>query len=121
MDGFLAARSLIGHSLAFHILIVALSIGLPVLLSLFEWYAWRKNSERLRAFVRLLAKWTAVFVIGGIFTGTIIALQMSTLWAPFMSEVRPTVGQWRILLRDRHRRANISRQSIGDPNTISAR
>lgn len=94
MDGFLAARSLIGHSLAFHILIVALSIGLPVLLSLFEWYAWRKNSERLRAFVRLLAKWTAVFVIGGIFTGTIIALQMSTLWAPFMNEVRPTVGKF---------------------------
>ncbi|MEO5949707.1 MAG: cytochrome ubiquinol oxidase subunit I [Candidatus Saccharimonas sp.] len=92
MDSLDAARQLIGHTLAFHIVIVALSIGLPVLMSIFEWRAWRKNDDKMRATVKLLARWAMVFVIGGIFTGTAVALQMSTLWAPFLNEVRPNVG-----------------------------
>ncbi|MFZ1258272.1 MAG: cytochrome ubiquinol oxidase subunit I [Candidatus Saccharimonas sp.] len=94
MDTTTAGRVLIGDSLGFHIIIVALSIGLPVLLSIFEWYAWRKNSDIIRGFVRLLARWTGVFVIGGVMSGTIIALQFSTLWAPFMNEARPVVGKF---------------------------
>ena len=92
MDTINAGRLLIGDSLGFHIIIVSLSIGLPFLMSIFEWYAWKKNSENIRALVRLIARWTAVFVIGGVMSGTIIALQFSTLWAPFLNEVRPTVG-----------------------------
>lgn len=94
MDPIDAGRQLIGHSLAFHIIIVALSIGLPFLISIFEWLAWRSNSVRLRGFVRLLAKWAAVFVIGGVMSGTIIALQFSTLWAPFLDASRPEVGKF---------------------------
>lgn len=92
MDALSMARELIGHTLAYHIIIVAFSIGLPVLMSLFEWRAWRHNSERDRGFVKLLSRWAGVFVIGGIFTGTAVALQLSTLWAPFLDEVRPSVG-----------------------------
>lgn len=92
MESLDAARQLIGHTLAFHIIIVALSIGLPILMSIFEWRAWRKNDYRMRATVKLLARWAAVFVIGGIFTGTAVALQLSTLWAPYLNEVRPNVG-----------------------------
>lgn len=92
MDTLSMARELIGHTLAYHIIIVAFSIGLPVLMSLFEWRAWRNNSERDRGFVKLLSRWAAVFVIGGVFTGTSVALQLSTLWAPFLVEVKPTVG-----------------------------
>jgi len=92
MDNLDAARQLIGHTLAFHIIIVALSIGLPILMSMLEWRAWRKNDHKMRATVKLLARWAAVFVIGGIFTGTAVALQLSTLWAPYLNEVRPNVG-----------------------------
>jgi len=92
MDSLDAARQLIGHTLAVHIVIVALSIGLPVLMSIFEWRAWRKNDDKMRATVKLLARWAAVFVVGGIFTGTVVALQLSTLWAPYLNEVRPNVG-----------------------------
>lgn len=92
MDTLGAARELIGHTLAFHIVIVALSIGLPILMSMFEWRAWRHNSARDRALVTLLSRWAGVFVIGGVFTGTAVALQMSTLWAPFLVEVKPSVG-----------------------------
>lgn len=92
MDSLDAARQLIGHTLAFHIVIVALSIGLPVIMSMFEWRAWRKNDEKMRATVKLLARWAMVFVVGGIFTGTAVALQLSTLWAPYLNEVRPDVG-----------------------------
>lgn len=92
VDPLLEARQLIGHTLAVHIVIVALSIGLPVILSILEWYAWRKPNTYLRGFIKLVAKWTAVFAIGGIFTGTAVALQLSTLWAPFLNGVRPNVG-----------------------------
>lgn len=92
MDSLTAARQLIGHTLAFHIIIVALSIGIPVIMSLFEWRAWRKKDEKMKASVKLLARWAAVFVVGGIFTGTAVALQLSTLWAPYLNTVRPDVG-----------------------------
>jgi len=92
MDSLDAARQLIGHTLAFHIVVVALSIGIPILMSIFEWRAWRKNDDKMRTTVKLLSRWAAVFVVAGIFTGTAVALQMSTLWAPFLNEVRPNVG-----------------------------
>lgn len=92
MDSLTAARMLIGHTLAFHIIVVALSIGVPVIMSLFEWHAWRKKDEKMKATVKLLARWAAVFVVGGIFTGTAVALQLSTLWAPYLNTVRPDVG-----------------------------
>jgi cytochrome d ubiquinol oxidase subunit I len=92
MDSLTAARQLIGHTLAFHIIIVALSIGIPVIMSMFEWRAWRKKDEKMKASVKLLARWAAVFVVGGIFTGTAVALQLSTLWAPYLNTVRPDVG-----------------------------
>lgn len=92
MDSLDAARQLIGHTLAVHIVVVALSIGIPVLMSIFEWRAWRKNDDKMRGTVKLLARWAAVFVVAGIFTGTAVALQLSTLWAPYLNEVRPDVG-----------------------------
>jgi cytochrome d ubiquinol oxidase subunit I len=87
-------RVLVGDSLGFHIIFVGLSIGLPFLISIFEWYAWRKNDDNVRGLIRLLARWAAVFVITGVMSGTIIALQFSTLWAPFMDAARPHVGKF---------------------------
>lgn len=92
MDPLSMARELIGHTLAFHIIIVTLSIGLPVLMSWFEFRAWRRRDKRDKATVSLLSRWAAIFVIGGVFTGTAVALQLSTLWAPFLDHVRPSVG-----------------------------
>lgn len=94
METLDAGRQLIGHTLAVHIVIVSFSIGLPILMSLFEFWAWRRNDNYLRSFVRLLAKWAAVFVIGGIFTGTMVALLFSSLWAPFLDTARPHVGKF---------------------------
>ncbi|QQS22179.1 cytochrome ubiquinol oxidase subunit I [Candidatus Saccharibacteria bacterium] len=92
MDALSAGRELIGHTLAVHIIIVTISIGLPVLMSYFEWQAWRHKSHEYRRLTRLLALWAAVFVVAGVFTGTAVALQLSTLWAPFLDHVRPSVG-----------------------------
>lgn len=94
MDTLSAGRELIGHTLAFHIIIVAFSIGLPIVMSLFEWHAYKSGSPKSKAFVKLLSRWASVFVIGGVFTGTAVALQLSTLWAPYLNHVRPTVGMF---------------------------
>lgn len=94
MEEIHLGRVLVGDSLGFHIIFVGLSIGLPFLISIFEWYAWRKNDDNVRGLIRLLARWAAVFVITGVMSGTIIALQFSTLWAPFMDAARPHVGKF---------------------------
>ncbi len=94
MDTTTAGRVLIGDSLGFHIIFVLLSIGIPFLMNILEWFAWRNNDDKLRSFVRLLGRWTTVLVVAGVMSGTVIALQFSTLWAPFLDASRPYVGKF---------------------------
>lgn len=87
-----AARVLIGDSLGFHIFFVMIGIGLPLLISLFELFALRRNDAKLLAEVR---RWTiaaAVFVVTGIVSGTLIAVQMALVWPQFMSITSRVVG-----------------------------
>jgi len=94
MDTSVAGRVLMGDSLGFHIIIAMLSIGIPLLMNIFEFHAWRKKDPRTASFVRLLTRWAAVLVIAGIISGTVISLQFTVLWAPFLATARPFIGQF---------------------------
>lgn len=97
MDTVSVGRALMGDSMGFHIIIALLSIGIPFLMNIFEFYAWRKKSAKVYAFVRLLTRWTTVLAIVGVISGTIISVQFSILWAPFLAEARPYIGQFFML------------------------
>lgn len=87
-----ALRVLISDSLGFHIFFVMIGIGLPLLITIFEYIALRQKNIALMEQVR---KWTtaaAVFVITGIISGTLIAVQLALLWPQFMAFVSKVIG-----------------------------
>ncbi len=94
MDPTIAGRTLMGDSLGFHIIIALLSIGIPFLMNIFGFFAWKKKDARSAQFVRLLVRWTAVLAVAGAISGTVVSIQFSTLWAPFLAYSQPYVGQF---------------------------
>lgn len=94
MDPTIAGRTLMGDSLGFHIIIALLSIGIPFLMNVFGFLAWRRKDAKSAQFVRLLVRWTAVLAVAGAISGTVIAIQFSTLWAPFLAYSQPYVGHY---------------------------
>ncbi|MGE0688938.1 MAG: cytochrome ubiquinol oxidase subunit I, partial [Dehalococcoidia bacterium] len=84
MDSVIAARSLMGLSLAFHIGFTAVGIGLPLMLFLAEGLALRTGNQLYRV---MAATWTRVaavlFAIGAV-SGTILSFEFGLLWSPFM-------------------------------------
>lgn len=87
-----ATRVLIGDSLGFHIFFVTIGIGLPVLIAIFEFIALRRHDKQLYEQIR---KWTiaaAVFVVAGIVSGTLIAVQLALIWPHFMAITSKVVG-----------------------------
>ncbi len=90
-------RVLMGDSLGFHIIFAMLSIGFPFIMNILEYFAWKRNSKQLYKMVRLLSDWTTVLVVTGVVSGTLIAMQFSVLWGPFVAESRPYVGKFFML------------------------
>ncbi len=90
-------RVLMGDSLGFHIIFALLSIGFPFVMSVLEYYAWKRKSEPVYKIVRLLTDWTTVLAVVGVISGTIIAMQFAILWGPFIAEARPHVGKFFML------------------------
>lgn len=87
-----ATRLLIGDSLGFHIFFVMIGIGLPLLITIFEFLALKRGDKQLLEQVR---KWTtaaAVFVVAGLMSGTLIAVQLALLWPQFMAFVSKVIG-----------------------------
>lgn len=69
-----------------------IGIGLPLLITIFEFLSLRRRDKQLLEQVR---KWTtaaAVFVVAGIVSGTLIAVQMALLWPQFMAFTSKVVG-----------------------------
>ena len=97
MDTTAAGRALMGDSLGFHIIIALLSIGIPFLLNIFEFYYVRKKTPKVLDFVHLLSRWTVVLAVAGVMSGTIISLQFTILWAPFLAASRPFIGKFFML------------------------
>lgn len=97
MDTTVAGRALMGDSLGFHIIIALLSIGIPFLLNIFEFYYVRNKTPKVLDFVHLLSRWSVVLAVAGVMSGTIISMQFTILWAPFLAASRPYVGKFFML------------------------
>ncbi|MCA9330699.1 cytochrome ubiquinol oxidase subunit I, partial [Candidatus Saccharibacteria bacterium] len=73
------------------------SIGFPFIMNILEYFAMRRDSKQLYKVVRLLSEWTTVLVVTGVISGTLIGMQFSILWGPFVAEARPYVGKFFML------------------------
>lgn len=80
MEHLNAGRVLMADSLGFHILFVILGIGLPLMMSIFEFIAIRRKDNALRETTRLWSYIAGILVITGVISGTVVALQMFLIW-----------------------------------------
>ena len=69
-----------GDSLAFHIIFVMFGLTLPILVVWFEWWGLYRKDKKSVETAYLWSKIMALFVITGVISGTVIALQMSLVW-----------------------------------------
>lgn len=92
MNQEMASRVLIGDSLGFHIIFALLSIGLPLMMLIFEFIAIRTRNSKLLDHVKGWSKIMVILATAGVVSGTLIAMQFSLIWPRFMEIAGPVVG-----------------------------
>jgi cytochrome bd ubiquinol oxidase subunit I len=92
MDNFLAARSQMGMSLAFHICFAVIGVSLPLMMTIAE---WRWSSTGDPAYLLLAKRWakgtTILFAVGAI-SGTVLSFELGLLWPRFMQYAGAVIG-----------------------------
>lgn len=92
MDNLIAARALMGVSLAFHIVYATLGIGLPLLLMISEGAALKTGDGAWHLLARRLIRPAGVLFAIGAVSGTILSFELGLLWPQFMSFSGPMIG-----------------------------
>ena len=92
MDNLLAARALMGVSLAFHIVYATIGVGLPLMLMMAEGLSLKTGDE---LYHRIARRWIrpagVLFAIGAV-SGTILSFELGLLWPGFMAFSGPLIG-----------------------------
>jgi cytochrome d ubiquinol oxidase subunit I len=92
MDNFIAARSQMGMSLAFHIIFAAIGVSLPLMMTISEW-RWRSTGDSV--YLLLAKRWakgtTILFAVGAI-SGTVLSFELGLLWPRFMQHAGAVIG-----------------------------
>jgi cytochrome bd ubiquinol oxidase subunit I len=92
MDNFIAARSQMGMSLAFHIVFATIGVSLPLMMTISEW-RWRSTGDP--AYLLLAKRWakgtTILFAVGAI-SGTVLSFELGLLWPRFMQYAGAVIG-----------------------------
>jgi len=87
-----AARALMGDSLGFHIIFAMLGVGLPLVILLIEHLGLRKKDPLILEHARRLSQATAILVITGVASGTIISIQFALMWGNLIKFGGPILG-----------------------------
>src|SRR6202142_1200012 len=92
MDNFIAARSQMGMSLAFHIIFATIGVSLPLMMTIAEW-RWRSTGDP--AYLLLAKRWakgtTILFAVGAV-SGTVLSFELGLLWPRFMQYAGAIIG-----------------------------
>ncbi|MFD4977533.1 cytochrome ubiquinol oxidase subunit I [Streptomyces sp. NPDC058424] len=87
-----AARAQMGFSLAWHIIVACLGVGLPVLTLLAEWYGIRTGDPAHQLLARRWARAMGVLFAVGAVSGTILSFEMGLLWPGLMGRFGQVIG-----------------------------
>ncbi|MFE3034152.1 cytochrome ubiquinol oxidase subunit I [Streptomyces canus] len=87
-----AARAQMGFSLAWHIIVACLGVGLPALTLLAEWYGIRTGRPEVRLLARRWARAMGVLFAVGAVSGTILSFEMGLLWPGLMGRFGQVIG-----------------------------
>ena len=87
-----AARSQMGFSLGWHIVVACLGVGMPALVLFVEWRGLRTGDVHYRLLARRWAKALGVLFAVGAVSGTILSFEMGVLWAGLMDNYGAVIG-----------------------------
>ncbi|MFF3511895.1 cytochrome ubiquinol oxidase subunit I [Streptomyces sp. NPDC002573] len=87
-----AARAQMGFSLAWHIVLACLGVGLPLLTLLVEWWGWRTRDPACRLLARRWARGMGVLFAVGAVSGTILSFELGLLWPGLMGTYGQVIG-----------------------------
>ncbi|MFR0357331.1 cytochrome ubiquinol oxidase subunit I [Streptomyces sediminimaris] len=87
-----AARAQMGFSLAWHIVVACLGVGLPLLTLTAEWLGLRTGNPAYRLLARRWARAMGVLFAVGAVSGTILSFEMGLLWPGFMGRYGQVIG-----------------------------
>jgi cytochrome d ubiquinol oxidase subunit I len=87
-----AARSQMGFSLGWHIILASFGVGLPVLVVFAEWRGMRTGDPVYKLLARRWAKVMAVLFAVGAVSGTVLSIELGVLWSGLMSHYGEVIG-----------------------------
>lgn len=90
--GLSAARAQMGFSLAWHIVVACLGVGLPLLTLMAEWYGIRTGNPAHRLLARHWARAMGVLFAVGAVSGTILSFELGLLWPGLMGRFGQVIG-----------------------------
>lgn len=92
MDDFIAARSQMALSLAFHIIFSCIGMVMPFFMAVSH-YLWIKtNNPVYKNITRAWSKGVAIFFATGAVSGTVLSFELGLLWPEFMKHAGPIFG-----------------------------
>ncbi len=92
MDNLLAARTLMGVSLAFHIIYATIGIGLPLMLMIAEGISLRSGNDLYHQMARRWVRPAGLLFAIGAVSGTILSFELGFLWPRFMAFSGALIG-----------------------------
>jgi cytochrome bd ubiquinol oxidase subunit I len=87
-----AARSQMGFSLGWHIVLASFGVGLPALVVFAEWRGQRTGDPVYRLLARRWARVLGVLFAVGAVSGTILSIELGVLWSGLMSNYGQVIG-----------------------------
>lgn len=87
-----AARAQMGFSLAWHIVLACLGVGMPLLTVGAEWLGWRTGDPAYQLLARRWARAMGVLFAVGAVSGTILSFELGLLWPGLMGQFGQVIG-----------------------------
>ncbi|MDP4129431.1 MAG: cytochrome ubiquinol oxidase subunit I [Bacteroidota bacterium] len=92
MNDFLAARSQMALSLAFHIVFSCIGMVMPFFMAVAHFYYLRSGKVVYRNVTKAWSKGVAIFFATGAVSGTVLSFELGLLWPTFMKHAGPIFG-----------------------------
>ncbi len=92
MDDFIAARSQMALSLAFHIVFSCIGMVMPFFMAVAHYYWLKTNDIVYKNITKAWTQGVAIFFATGAVSGTVLSFELGLLWPGFMKHAGPIFG-----------------------------
>jgi cytochrome d ubiquinol oxidase subunit I len=92
MNDFIAARSQMALSLAFHIIFSCIGMVMPFFMAVSHYFYLKSGKPVFRNITKAWSKGVAIFFATGAVSGTVLSFELGLLWPVFMKNAGPIFG-----------------------------